>query len=359
MFDAKVRARAQSLGAEGKAFVESMSSVDFEPLSRIESELMRNPYTVHQAFSFMEAAPLLKIYSLVDGQVVVDERVARIYSDRERLDPSDFDLDELAIWDRALTPEEVRAAYARHFEPTETDPVEKLGSITAGVWNIFHGGLHFTVDEHGWDSRLAIAQIVEREEIDVLMLQETYSAGDFIAAELGYYFATTVDWDNLNQGANISVLSRYPIVELRVPGDAAFMNVAARVSISATQDLWVMSNWYGMRQFPAVVSFHERAFAGADDVPVLFGGDFNAVPHTDGGKSPASKALLEAGFADAFRVQFPDAELHPGVSHRSGRRIDQLYYKGVLEHTSTRVISTWPVGFPSDHYLIRTVFELP
>jgi len=87
------------------------------------------------------------------------------------------------------------------------------------------------------------------------MMQETYSAGGFIAAELGYYFATTVDLDYLNQGANISVLSRYPIKELHVQEDSSFMNVGARIAISETQDLWVMSNWYGMDQFPDVFRF--------------------------------------------------------------------------------------------------------
>ncbi len=359
LFDEKVRARAKTLGAKGEAFVETMGSADFKPVTRIESELMRNPYTVHQAFSFMEAAPLLKIYSLVDGKVTINDQVARTISERERLYPTDFDIDNLTVWRRALPAEEVLASYSEHFELAVTDLDKKRNSITTGVWNIFHGGKHFTVDEHGWDSRVAIAEIIEREGLDVVMLQETYSSGDFIAAELGYYFATTVDWDYLNQGANISVISRYPIREVRVPEESAFMNVAARIAISETQDVWVMSNWYGMNQFANVSQFHENRFAGTAKTPVFFAGDFNAVPHTDGGKSPASKAMQEAGFTDAFRSLYPDVEKTPGFSHRSGSRIDQLYFKGAdLRHTSTRVIDSWPIGFPSDHFLIRSVFEL-
>jgi hypothetical protein len=118
------------------------------------------------------------------------------------------------------------------------------------------------------------------------MMQETYSSGDFIAAELGYYFATTVDWDYLNQGSNISVLSRYPIEELHVPEDAPFMNVGARIAISRSQDLYAMSNWYGMAQFPAVFDFHADRFGQSESIPTLFAGDFNAVPHLDGGDSP-------------------------------------------------------------------------
>ncbi len=231
--------------------------------------------------------------------------------------------------------------------------------MTAASWNIWHGGKHYTVSEHGWDSRVAIAEMLEAENIDVIMMQETYSSGDFIAAELGYYFATTVDWDYLNQGANISVLSRYPIKEVHVQEDSPFQNVGVKIAISRTQDLYAMSNWYGMDQFPAVFDFHESRFQESDDIPTLFAGDFNAVPHTDGGDSPASLALLEAGFTDAFRSLYPDVEEHPGASHRSGRRIDQLYYKGGgLKNTSTRVISTRPGGFPSDHFLILATFDL-
>ena len=94
-------------------------------------------------------------------------------------------------------------------------------------------------------------------------------------------------------------------------------------------------------------------------MPVLFAGDFNAVPHTDGGKSLASELMLEAGFTDAFRAMYPDTELSPGYSHRMGRRIDQLYFKGKdLTNTSIKVVSSWPMSFPSDHYLIVSKFNL-
>lgn len=201
--------------------------------------------------------------------------------------------------------------------------------------------------------------MIQEEGIDVVMMQETYSSGDFIAAELGYYFATTVDWDYLNQGANISVVSRYPIREVLVEEESPFNNVGARVQLSATQDVYVVSNWYGMGQFPAVFDFHSPRFALSETVPVLFGGDFNAVPHTDGGDSPASRALFDAGFTDAFRSLHPDVQEWPGATHLNGRRIDQLYYKGAgLENTSTRVISRWEGRFPSDHSVIISRFDL-
>ncbi len=64
--------------------------------------------------------------------------------------------------------------------------------------------------------------MIRENQIDVVLMQETYSSGDFIAAELGYYFATTSDWDYCFQGANISVLSRYPIEEIFVLPETEF-----------------------------------------------------------------------------------------------------------------------------------------
>ncbi len=340
LFASKVSAAAEDR-ADPAGFAASMEPVDLERLAQIESALMDNPYTIHQALTFMETAPAMKVFSLVDSEVTIDSGAARWFADRERLDSSDFDLDELEIWDRPLASEEIRSRFERHFESLPEPLAESDRTVTAGVWNIFHGGRHFTLEEHGWDSRHAIAQILERENIDVVMMQETYSSGDFIAAELGYYYATTVDRDYLNQGSNISVMSRYPIADLFVEGDSTFMNVGAKLTLSESQDIYVMSNWYGMAQFPTVFEFHDGRFAESNRTPTLFGGDFNAVPHTDGGDSPASLTLAAAGFIDAFRETHEDPLADPGHTHRSGVRIDQLFYKGAgLRNAQTRLINT-------------------
>jgi exonuclease III len=334
-------------------------TANLETVEKIRAELMANPYTVHQARSFMEVAPILQIYSLVKGEVTIKQSAARDFSEKLRLFQPDFDMDNLTIWGRVLSPEEVKSSYAEYFEPDRSEQKVRLTSFSAAVWNIFHGGKHFTVEKDGWDSRLRIAEMLKQESADVIMMQETYSSGDFIAAELGYYFATTVDPDYLNQGSNISVLSRYPIKELFVPAGAPFNNVGVKVAVSKNQELYVMSNWYGMRSFPTVFDFHKSRFDESGSIPTVFSGDFNAVPHTDGGESAASLTLLEAGFTDAYRSLYPDVDKYPGFTHRSGSRIDQLYYKGKgLRNTSTRTISTWEGGFPSDHFLIISQFDL-
>ncbi|MBT3242246.1 MAG: hypothetical protein HN352_03785 [Bacteroidetes bacterium] len=359
LFEQKVEELKLLTDKENRQILNVLKLLDIDTVMRSRASLMKNRYTVHQVRDFMTVAPLLKIYSLHNGIVALDMEKAKNYSKMEKFYPPDFDMDNLMIWDRVVSAEEVLSSYSDFQEIEAPVSRQKLSSIVATDWNIHHGGIHNTIEEDGFDSRLRIVEMLKKENADVIMMQETYSNGDFIAAELGYYFATTVDWDYLNQGSNISVLSRFPIMELHVPPEAPFMNVAVKVSISDSQEMYVMSNWYGMNQFPAVYEFHESRFLDSDNIPVIFAGDFNAVPHTDGGNSPASIAMLKAGFTDAYRELFPDVEQFPGNTFQNGRRIDQLYYKGSsLKNVSTKVVSSWPNGFPSDHFMITTVFEL-
>ena len=329
----------------------------------IRKALVSNPYTVFQNMELTTLKPVSKIYALEAGKVVINDSAAKTFTQNEKLYPADFAMDNLSIWQETISAAEVLKGYKKYIPiaigTKMAKAVKSLDNLNVGVWNIWHGGIHWTLEKDGWDSRLRIVEMIQEKEIDVILMQETYSSGDFIAAELGYYFATTSDWDYRSQGANISVISRYPIKEVQVLAATEFNNVGVKLAISDTQEIWAMSNWYGMGNFTTVVDFHQARFAQPDKIPVLFGGDFNAVPHTDGGDSPASKILIDAGFMDAFRSQYLDVKQHPGFSHRSGVRIDQLYFKGEgLKNTFTETISTWPSGFPSDHYLIVSKFEL-
>lgn len=331
----------------------------FRILLEQRKKLISNPYTVFQNKALTLLKPISKLYALQAGNIVIEDAIAKQFTAQERLYPADFSIDKLSIWEETLSASAILDSYQKIRSTKASKLKKKQKNLTIGVWNIWHGGIHWTNEKEGWDSRLRIVEMLREKKVDVVLMQETYSSGDFIAAELGYYFATTSDWDYRSQGSNISVISRYPIEEIQVNTETEFNNVAVKVAISQTQKIWAMSNWYGMQQFPTVFGFHKSHFAEADQVPVFFGGDFNAVPHTDGGDSPASRTLLEAGFTDAFRSQKPDLKKYPGYTHRSGSRIDQLYYKGsTLKNLSTEVISSWPSGFPSDHYLILSKFRI-
>ncbi|MEL6253637.1 MAG: endonuclease/exonuclease/phosphatase family protein, partial [Bacteroidota bacterium] len=318
-----------------------------------------NPYTVYQNRALTELKPISQIYQLDGGKIEIRESEGKAFTQKEKLYAADFSMDNLQIWDRPIDKKEILEFYKKFRKKKVQKLPKKQKELTIGVWNIWHGGIHWTEEKDGWDSRKRIVEMIQEKDIDVLLMQETYSSGDFIAAELGYHFATTSDWDYRYQGSNISVLSRFPIKELQVSEKTEFNNVATRLAISRTQEIWAMSNWYGMAQFVDVFSFHGENFENSDNVPVFFGGDFNAVPHTDGGDSPASLKLIEAGFTEAYRNMYPEVAAYPGYTHRSGTRIDQLYYKGGgLKNTHTEVVSSWPSGFPSDHYLIVSTFKL-
>lgn len=331
----------------------------FGKAMELRKSLLSNPYTVFQIEELTLLKPVSKIYALQDGKVIVNQKVAQTFTQSEQLFPADFAMDQLLVLERTLTAEEILDSYNQYYKSKAFRFSKNRKNLRVGVWNIWHGGLHWTKEKDGWDSRLRIAEIIREKDLDVVLLQETYSSGDFIAAELGYYFATTSDWDYCFQGSNISVLSRYPIEEIYVSEATEFNNVGVQLAISKTQKVWAMSNWYGMAQFPAVFDFHESRFEQSDVHPVFFGGDFNAVPHTDGGQSPASQKMQDTGFTDAYRSWYPEVALYPGFTHRSGKRIDQLYFKGEnIKHKQMEVISSWPTGFPSDHYLIVSRFRL-
>lgn len=338
--------------------------VDKSSLSKaldIRKKFSSNPYTVFQNDELTNLKPISRIYELKEGEVVINESVAKSFTQKEKLYPSDFTMDNLSIWERTISAEEVLNSYKEYKKSTPFQLAENLKNYTVGVWNIWHGGIHWSIEKDGWDSRKRIVEMIKEKNLDVILMQETYSSGDFIAAELGYYYATTSDWDYCFQGENISVISRYPIKDIKVSEDTEFNNVAVKLAISETQEIWTMSNWYGMGNFPKVYDFHKTILENTDAVPVVFAGDFNAIPHTDNGnkRNLASIKFEEEGFTDAYRNLYPDVKKYPGFSHRGDVRIDQLYYKGKgLENTSTEVISSWPTGFPSDHFLIVSKFKL-
>ncbi len=336
-----------------------VSKTKIDSLKEIRKVLLKNPYTVFQNLILTNLKPISSIYYLDNGTVKINKDAAQLFTQLTRLYPSTFAMDDLSIISKALDAEEVFNEYTKFKKTKSIKHPKKLKSLCIGDWNIWHGGKHFTLKKDLWDSRMRVVEMIKKLNIDVILLQETYSSGDFIAAELGYYLVEVSDWDYCFQESNISIISKYPIKEVFVPKNASFMNIGAKLTISSTQDIYVMSNWYGMSAFANVYDFHKDRFKHSDSVPVFFGGDFNNVPHTDGGDSPASKKLLQNGFTDAYRSLYPDISLYPGFTHTAGERIDQLYYKGKgLKNISTKIISEWPGGFPSDHFIIISNFRL-
>lgn len=209
----------------------------FENIMDIQKQLSQNTYTVSQNHKLTALKPVHDIFSLKKGNVEINTYYAHVFGAKEQLYPASFSMDKLTFWKEAMSPEEIWKSYNTYQTREPETLAEQLDTLTVAVWNIWHGGKHFTRERDGWDSRLQIAEILKKRKADIVLMQETYSSGDFIAAELGYYFATTSDWDYKSQGANISVLSRFPIIELEVPQEAEFMNVGAKIALSQTQDV--------------------------------------------------------------------------------------------------------------------------
>jgi len=128
-FEEKVEERAQALGPDGPAFRAAMAGMDLEDVQELVGGLMANPYTIHQVMNFMDTSPMKRVYALVDGRVVIRQDEAAIFAQKERFHPPEFEMDELAIWDRVLPPQEVMASYSEHFNPTARDLEEELTSV--------------------------------------------------------------------------------------------------------------------------------------------------------------------------------------------------------------------------------------
>ena len=97
------------------ALIEKTRSFDLSEIEAISKRLMRSPYTVHQSSYYNEVALLFQLYRLENGEITIDQRVAERLARRVVLNRPDFDLDELKLWDRTISADEVAEMYSRFF----------------------------------------------------------------------------------------------------------------------------------------------------------------------------------------------------------------------------------------------------
>jgi hypothetical protein len=80
---------------------------------------------------------------------------------------------------------------------------------------------------------------------------------------------------------------------------------------------------------------------------------------------PVSKALLGIGLRDTYRQVHPDPVTHPGITHKSGERIDYVYAGGPSKTLSSKIVGE-PGGrdvsiefspWTSDHRAVLSTFE--
>ncbi len=275
------------------------------------------------------------------------------------------------------TPEAVEAAAAA---------AAKLRVMT---WNIWHGGR----EDGPVAGPAKTAETLRASGADLIALQETYGSGELLAEALGFHFHP--------RGTNVSILSRYPVIEdLSVHEE--FQCVGALVELPSGDRAAFYSIWLpysgeiwevGTRDTSDPAAMRAACEASAKslgqiwpaiqarlaqdhpDVPVFVAGDFNSMSHLDYGEVgrdqygvaiewPTSRILTDAGFLDAYRevhhkIDRPaDATWSPRFPRQSQDRIDFIYYlaKGAWSAESSTVVRDHPRGFPSDHAAVQCTF---
>lgn len=288
-------------------------------------------------------------------------------------------VDEVKLWNRSITPEDVRNEYIR-YRP-DNDPFACLEetaphSIKVQSWNIWHGG-------HRYGEYVGVQRVIDvlkSEKADIIGLVETYGSGAMLADALGYYFYLISD--------NLSILSRFPIDSV-VKFYKAFRSGGAVLNVSRNNKLLVLDIWLDWRGS----AYHKLdvaelvksmpAIAGkADEIPIISVGDYNSRSFRDYDtdypnfdtmfyEDCPSRFMAGMGFRDSYREMWPDYHMHPGytwaevlnnstpVKQRELARVDYIYYKGkALEAYYSNVINHHPVFWPADHSSVITYFYL-
>lgn len=298
-------------------------------------------------------------------------------------------IDEFSIYDYTLNDDQVAGKYKRFVPAAKLpqlagQPVDRLNLM---AWNIWHGGRR-----HG--RKIGPQQVIDFIKdtgTDIVMMQETYGSGALIADALGYYFYLA--------SPNISVMSRYPILETWTVYDAFRCGVTT-IQVSQGQRINLASLWIhylpGWRtdsrdpkataeklitgegetrhkEIREIVRLLDTYIKKADDIPFIIGGDFNSPSHKDWREEsvgwhngltvewPVSKEMQEAGFSDSFREIRPDINYQSPTmtAERLTYRIDYIYYKGSkLMAVDSDMHFKYKGIWPSDHPAITATITI-
>jgi len=259
------------------------------------------------------------------------------------------------------------------------------------TWNIWHGGR----EDGTVVGPRKVADVIRDSGADIVALQETYGSGERLAATLGFQFHP--------RGTNVSILSRYPVLE-DISVFQEFKCAGALVQLPSGSKVAFYSIWLpysgeiweeGTRNSADIPAMLAACQASAVDlavlraaildrlstekyrgVPIIIAGDFNSMSHLDYSvvaKSqyqavvnwPTSRILIDDGFRDSYRETNPtvyrskDRTWTPRFPKQEQDRIDFIYYRGAgLSARSSEMIDSHPDGFPSDHAAVVTAFRL-
>jgi Endonuclease/Exonuclease/phosphatase family len=245
------------------------------------------------------------------------------------------------------------------------------------VYNIEYGG------------NRATDRVIRRVDADVVGVLESYDRLPAIAEKTGYPY----------YNVSLQLLSKYPIHEPS-GGDGlyALIEVQPGYVIPFFNDHLDYVEWgpRALRNGASVKSVIEtenqvRTSALAKPLaamtmlieqgyPVFLTGDFNEPSSLDYAKEtigsrkginqpvpwPVSEALFEIGFRDTYREEHPDPLKEPGITHRSGERIDYVYAGGPSRTLASEIVgekggqdvSIEHSPWTSDHRAVLSTFEV-
>lgn len=275
-----------------------------------------------------------------------------------------------------------------------TNSINKRFSVM--TWNIWHGGIHGTKADGFTEDTINTANILKvlnAEDPDILLMQETYCCGMEIASQAGYKYS----W---RSSSNLSIHSKYPIrdtIEIYKPFNAqgAIINVNGDhflvfniwlnylpntfdgIKTMSEDSLSIVENHTRVKEIKSILTEID-SIHNIYNLPMIIGGDFNSASHLDWieqtkdshyGKVvnwPVSNTMAQSGFTDSFREANPDptSSLEGTWGYLNddliSDRIDYVYYKSKLLKTidSKIVMDDPPDGFfNSDHRAIFSLFE--
>jgi len=260
----------------------------------------------------------------------------------------------------------------------------------AMTWNIWHGGR----EDGAFVGPQRVMDVIRESGADLVALQETYGSGERIAAGLGFHFRP--------RGTNVSILSRYPVVE-DISVFHEFKCVGALVTLPNGERVAFYSIWLpysgeiwepGTRDSSDIPKMLAACRASEIDlavlrtaiyerlsgeryrgVPIIIAGDFNSMSHldyTEVARSqykavvswPTSQILVNDGFRDSYRETNVEVDRErdrtwtPRFPKQEQDRIDFIYHRGdTLRAVSSRVLDDHKQGFPSDHAAVLTTFR--
>ncbi|HBE70357.1 MAG TPA: hypothetical protein DDW52_19585, partial [Planctomycetaceae bacterium] len=171
-----------------------------------------------------------------------------------------------------------------------------LTSFRAMTWNIWHGGR-----EDGKDvGPERVVDIIRQSKADIVAMQETYGSGQLISEALQFEFHP--------RGTNVSIHSRYPIVE-DISVFEEFKCVGALVELPGGEKIAFYSLWlpydediwlprsrekYNDQQLTSkcdvsaddlrkILKLIEQRLSDAkyDGIDLFIAGDFNSMSHLD------------------------------------------------------------------------------